>query len=127
MELTRRELIEDFKPYKVEYEKCLCEDTNSIPLMLSASQWFQYDYNGDRRDMQPVGVSEMIARDCEQSIIGKQDWTPYDIDETKPYFDEPVEMMKRVIKTVSFGLRNYPSHYKEWQLQEAKLELISRN
>ena len=111
MELTRRELIEDFKPYKVEYEKYFCEYAHII-------------VNSARTQMK---IEELIARDCEQSIIGKQDWTPYDIDETKPYNDATVFQVKRLIKTIRRSPVEMALGYDAYRLSEAKLELISRN
>lgn len=129
MELTRRELKEDFKPYKVRMDRKIIDaDDNILPLLAKKEAAIAF-YDGE--DYYPItdkeAISELISRDCEQSIIGKQDWTPYDIDEAKPYCDASVFQINRLMDSIKSNPFIVGQKFFEWQLSEAKLELINRN
>lgn len=113
MELTRRQLIEDFKPYKVRQDR----------------KWIEADAKEFGNIYSCTVIKELILRDLDDYtftlFVLDPCWEPYDLNEEKPYIDGSVQQINRLMDSIS--PQNLQHTYPSWQMSEAKLELINRN
>lgn len=112
--------LEGFKDYKV-YTDLVYIEANSA----TVNHYLALEKNN--HDLRKLAAITLISRDCEQSILTNPCWEPYDLHETKPFFDSTVFQIKQVVEQNNKVPVFWKDKHEKWQLSEAKLELINRN
>ncbi len=136
MELTRRQLKEDFKPYEVIIDKPLVSSVD-VYLVYGAPFYFKgvriTNELGVESDIimdgEKESIKELISRNCNERTIGFQTWEGYDLDEAKPFTENTTNDILWAMGELRMEIHrsHYCDDYAESQLKKAKLELINRN